>query len=97
MSTTSVKDFATSFGSHACAETVAPLAHKVGRLERAFHRIFSGCGPNHIKDSKSVYLEARSLGGVRHHVNSICPGFLQQMHSLATGKCYRVRDQVLEF
>ena len=39
LATTGVQDLAASFGRHACAKAVAPLADQIGWLKCAFHRV----------------------------------------------------------
>lgn len=64
-----VDDLAAGFGGHACAETVAPLAHEVRGLKGAFHRSVSMSADRlrGIAD-RQVLSEARALKCQRSQV-----------------------------
>lgn len=63
---TVVQDLTTCFCRHTGAETMTVLANPVRWLERALHRVLSGCWPNPTRDSKPIYISDLSFRGSCH-------------------------------
>ena len=62
-SAASIHNLAASFGRHACAEPMAPLAHEVRRLIGAFHRSVSNVRFRARGFGLGCVFEARPLKG----------------------------------